>query len=52
LILARSRMFVEKYQEGIDYLDQALVKYHDSAKIKDLRAKLVDEQKKEDERIQ
>jgi len=46
-ILARSRFFVEKYKNCMNYCKEALKKYPDSQKIKDLLKKTEDEMKKE-----
>lgn len=48
----RSRIFVEKYKDAIDYGNQALKKFADSRVINDLLRKAKDEYKKEEVRIE
>lgn len=48
-ILIRSRYFVEKYDECLKYAKEALVKYPNSIKIKELAAKCEVELAKEKE---
>eukprot|EP00347_Sterkiella_histriomuscorum_P012411 403368683 len=50
-VLLRSRIFVEKYQEALEYGKQAIVKFGDSRIIKDLIAKAESEFSKEKKRI-
>lgn len=47
----RSRIFVEKYTEAIDYANQGLLKIKDSKVLKELKAKAEGEYSKEKKRI-
>ncbi len=51
LILARSRFFVEKYQECLDFLKPALEKYPACLNLQQLKQKATDELSKENFRI-
>jgi len=50
-ILCRSRMFLDKYGECIEFCKKALSKYADSKRIKDLMKSAMEENKKEEDRI-
>ena len=50
-MLIRSRIFVEKYSEALDYCKESQVKFADSVRIKELVTKVNDEMKKELRRI-
>ena len=51
-MLIRSRIFVEKYDEALDYCKQSQVKFADSTRIKELVIKVNEEMKKELKRIE
>lgn len=51
-LLIRSRIFVEKYVEALEYVSQGLLKYPESKVIKELKARAEGEYAKEKKRIQ
>ena len=51
-ILARSRIFVERYKEAIDYCNEGLKKFPDSKALQSVLLKAKEEEKKELKRIE
>lgn len=51
-MLMRSRIFVEKYKEALEYGSEGLKKFPESKVLKELVAKAKDEQSKEKQRIE
>jgi hypothetical protein len=50
-LLARSRFFVEKYKDCIDYCKDGLKKFPTNLRLKELMKQAEDEVKKESKRI-
>ena len=51
-LLIRSRIFVEKYIDALEYVTQALVKFPGSKAVMELKARAEGEYAKETKRIQ
>jgi len=51
-VLIRSRVFVEKYREALDYCEEGLQAFPDSKGIRELQAKAQEEYRKEQKRVE